>query len=132
MDLPAVMCVTMCDGSTAQKVLDYDMDSLNRDEENDSYTITARALQTPFTREFLVYGHDWDILEENLVALEERQEKLQNRGGNVAPSISVDEEPAEEPVQEPEETAPAEEESSGDAGKRIRGFYWMGVIHLEE
>ncbi len=33
------------------------------DEENDSYTITARAMQTPFTREFPVYGHDWDTLE---------------------------------------------------------------------
>ncbi|MBO5282052.1 MAG: hypothetical protein J6B43_02830, partial [Lachnospiraceae bacterium] len=125
LDLPAVMCVTMCDGSTAQKVLDYDMDSLNRDEENDSYTITARALQTPFTREFLVYGHDWDTLEEDLVALEERQEKLQNRGGNVAPSISVDEEPAEEPVQEPEETAPAEEEPSGEEQEADLSSIWV-------
>lgn len=120
LDLPAVMCVTMCDGSTAQKVLDYDMDSLNRDEENGSYTITARAVQTPFTREFLVYGHDWDTLEEDLVALEERQEKLQNKGGNVAPSISVDEEPADSPAEEPTETTLPAEEPSGEEEEPVQ------------
>lgn len=121
LDLPAVMCVTMCDGSTAQKVLDYDIDGLNRNEENDSYTITARAMQTPFTREFLVYGHDWDTLEADLVALEERQEKLQNKGGNVAPSLSVDEEPADSPEAEPEEEEPAQETPPSEEEPSVEG-----------
>lgn len=129
LDLPAVMCVTMCDGSTAQKVLDYDVENLKKDEENNSYRITARALQTPFTAEFLVYGHDWDTLDADLVALEERQEKLQNKGGNVAPSLSVDEEPAEpsapeksgdeaqDPASEASESKPdAEEAAPGGSG----------------
>ncbi|MCM1119378.1 MAG: hypothetical protein NC543_08465 [bacterium] len=100
LDLPAVMCVTMCDGTTAQRVLDYDMESLRKDEENNSFRITARAMQTPFSAEFLVYGHNWDTMDADLVALEERQEQLQNRGGNVAPTLTVDEEPADPPQPE--------------------------------
>lgn len=107
LDLPAVMCVTMCDGTTAQKVLDYDMESLRKDEENNSFRIKARAIQTPFTAEFLVYGHDWDTMDADLVALEERQEQLKNRGGNVAPSLTVDEEPANPPLPEVGETPTA-------------------------
>lgn len=112
LDLPAVMCVTMCDGTTAQKVLDYDMESLRKNEENNSFYITARALQTPFTTEFLVYGHDWDTLDADLVTLEERQEKLQNRGGNVAPTLSVDEEQSQ--PEDEEEPTPASQPEGGE------------------
>lgn len=106
LDLPAVMCVTMCDGTTAQKVLDYDLESLRKNEENNSFYITARALQTPFTTEFMVYGHDWNTLDTDLVVLMERQEKLQNKGGNVPPTLSIDEEQANPSQPEVSETAP--------------------------
>ncbi|MGN1147768.1 MAG: transglutaminase domain-containing protein [Lachnospiraceae bacterium] len=114
LDLPAVMCVTMCDGTTAQRVLDYDVENLRKDEENNSYYITARAIQTPFTTEFLVYGHDWDTLDADLAALEERQEKLQNKGGNVAPTLSVDEETEDTPAPDVEEPAPEVSEPTSD------------------
>lgn len=83
-DLPAMMCVTMCDGSTAQKVLEYDLDSLNKDEENNRYWITAKGFQTPFEEEFLVYDNiNWDTLDQDLAAIVERSEELKNKGGSI-------------------------------------------------
>ena len=91
-DLPAMMSVTMCDGSTAQKVLEYDLDSLKRDEENNRYWITAKGFQTPFEEEFLVYDNiNWETLDEDLAAIVERSEELKNKGGNVTPSLKVQE-----------------------------------------
>lgn len=89
--LPAVMCVTMCDGSIAQKVLEYDFDNAQKDEEFNCLRIKGKALQTPFTEEFSVYEVNWDTLEADLAAVKERQEKLINKGGNVAPSLEVEE-----------------------------------------
>lgn len=90
MGLPAVMCVTMCDGTTAQRVLEYDYDSIRRDEENGRLYITGTAKQTPFQNEFLVSGLSFDVLDEDLRSLKERQEELINKGGNVAPSLKID------------------------------------------
>ncbi len=90
MDLPAVMCVTMCDGSIAQKVLEYDFDSVYKDEEFNCVRIKAKAIQTPFTDELSAYDVNWDTLDEDLAALKERQEKLINKGGNVAPTLTVE------------------------------------------
>lgn len=90
MDLPAVMCVTMCDGSTAQKILEYDFDNIQKDEEFNCLRIKGKALQTPFTEEFSVYEVNWDTLDADLGAIKERQEKLKNKGGNVVPSLKVE------------------------------------------
>lgn len=105
-DLPAVMCVTMCDGSTAQKVLEYDLGSIRKEEENDLIYITAKAAKTPFTEEFLVSDVKWDTLDADLEAVMERQEKLKNKGGNVTPSLTVEEE-----VQPPVNESPSASES---------------------
>lgn len=92
-DLPTAMCVTMCDGSTAQKILAYDLDSIRKEEENNFYYISARAVKTPFTEEFLVSDVNWDTLDEDLSAIMERQEKLMNKGGNVTPSLTMEDKP---------------------------------------
>lgn len=108
-DLPAMMSVTMCDGSTAQKVLEYDLDSLNRDEENNRYWITARGFQTPFEEEFLVYDNiNWDTLDQDLAAIVERSEELKNKGGNVTSSLTVNE-GTDEAEAEPETDAETEQ-----------------------
>lgn len=107
LDLPAVMCVTMCDGTTAQKVLEYDPDSIRKEEENNLFYITAKAQKTPFTQEFLVGDVDFGTLDGDLQALMERQEKLKNKGGHVTPSLTVEENPQ----------TPAEEEKSDNEAK---------------
>lgn len=91
LDLPAVMNVTMCDGSRTQKVLIYDFDNYEKDEEYNAIRIHAKALQTPFTEELAVYEVNWDTLEADLEAIKKRQEELINKGGNVAPSLTIDE-----------------------------------------
>ena len=60
-----------------------------------------------FTEEIHVYDVNWDTLDADMDAVTERQEKLQNKGGNVTPSLTVDEEvqtpeTEEEPVKEEE------------------------------
>ncbi len=129
MDLPAVMCVTMCDGSTAQKVLQYDFDSVLKDEEYNCVRIKAKALQTPFTEEFAAYEVNWDTLDADLAALKERQEKLINKGGSVAPSLTVDDNStSKEDTQkeEPAEEKPAQEEPTGEDAEQ------SGVTEKEE
>lgn len=91
LDLPAVMCVTMCDGSTAQKVIDYDFDSIEKVEEDNYFIIQAKVCQTPFTEEIHAYDVDWETFEEDIEAVRVRQEELKNKGGNVAPSLTIDE-----------------------------------------
>lgn len=120
MDLPAVMSVIMCDGSTAQKVLSYDFDNLEKDEELNCVRIKGKALQTPFTQELTAYEVNWDTFDADLAALKERQEKLINKGGNVAPSLTVDEDSGEkedstekeEPVKEDTEKEEPEKEDT--------------------
>lgn len=117
--LPAVMSVTMCDGSTAQKVIDYDFDSIVKNEEDQFFVIWARGTQTPFTEEIHAYDVNWDTFDADIEAVKQRQEKLKNKGGNVAPSLTVDEdvqvqEGSEEA--EPEETAEPEKPEKENEG----------------
>jgi len=88
--LPAVMNVTMCDGTTAQKILDYDFDAVRKDEDNNCFYISARAGQTPFTTEILADTIDWEHLDTDLSEVRERQEKLKNKGGSVKPDVTID------------------------------------------
>lgn len=120
-DLPAVMSVTMCDGTTAQRVLDYDFDNLKREVGNNWYRITAKAIQTPFAEEFTVYDPDWETLDADLEEVRERQEKLKNRGGNVTPALEVSEGKGDMPVDEPDKpgedmTASLEAEGEDSTG----------------
>lgn len=88
--LPAVMNVTMCDGTTAQKILDYDFDAVRKDEDNNCFYISAKAGQTPFTTEILADTIDWEHLDADLSEVSQRQEKLKNKGGSVAPDVTID------------------------------------------
>ncbi|MBQ9927133.1 MAG: hypothetical protein IJO65_04060 [Lachnospiraceae bacterium] len=118
LDLPATISVTMCDGSTAQKVISYDFDNIVKDESFDGYKIKAKGINTPFEDEFSVYLVNWDTLETDMAEIQDRQEKLMNKGGNVAPSLEVEEgapEQNEEPAKEdsePEEEEPVKAEET--------------------
>lgn len=115
LDLPATISITMCDGSTAQKVISYDFENIVKGESFDGFKIKAKGIQTPFEDEFSVYLVNWDTLETDMAEIQARQEKLMNKGGNVAPSLEVEEgAPAkEEPVKETDEK-PVEESSKTD------------------
>lgn len=125
MDFPAVMSVTMCDGSTAQRVLAYDFDSVQRDKEFNCVRIKCKALQTPFIVELTAYDVNWDTLDADFAALKERQEKLINKGGNVAPSLTVEDKTREttgdgQPEEKTEETNKKEEtEAAGRTEVKI-------------
>ncbi len=101
LNMPAVMNVTMCDGSTAQKAIDYDFESIVKDEEDGAFTIKAKGCQSPFTDEVLVVDVNWETFAADVEVIKERQEKLKNKGGNVAPELTIDEEKKEK---EPEST----------------------------
>lgn len=88
--LPAVMNVTMCDGTTAQKILDYDFDTIRKDEDNNCFYISARAGQTPFTTEILADTIEWEHLDADLSEVRQRQEQLKNKGGSVTPDVTID------------------------------------------
>lgn len=120
LDLPAVMCVTMCDGTTAQKVLEYDLNSIRKEEDNNLFYITAKAYKTPFTEEFLVGNVDFAALDGDLESIMERQEKLKNKGGNVTPALTLEEEP-KTPAQEekPEPEAKEEEKEQTEESSRV-------------
>lgn len=134
LDLPATISVTMCDGSTAQKVISYDFDNIVKDESFDGYKIKAKGINTPFEDEFSVYLVNWDTLETDMAEIQDRQEKLMNKGGNVAPSLEVEEgapEQNEEPAKEDseseedepvkaEETEEEKPEESSDAEEKSK------------
>lgn len=112
-NLPSTMGIIMCDGSVAQKVIDYDTENIEKNADNPYYTVKGRAYGTAFVSEFVVTEPDWNTLDQDLKAIVERQEKLKNKGGNVETDISIiNEENSEEntvdtenvpDTQEPEE-----------------------------
>ena len=111
LDLPAVMCVTMCDGSTAQKVIEYDFDDVTKDEDLNCLRIKGKALQTPFTHEFSAYEVDWSTLERDIETIKKRQEELKNKGGNVAPSLTVEDATDTEKSEETKPQSSSEKQS---------------------
>lgn len=114
-DLPAVMNVTMCDGSTAQKVLLFDFDKMEKDEEYNVIRVSGKALQTPFSYTFSIYDVNWDTLDADIEAVKKRQDELINKGGNVAPSLKIDEDTSsKEEGTKPEESKPEEQKPKED------------------
>jgi len=111
LDLPATISVTMCDGTTAQKVINYDFDNIVKDESFDGYKIKAKGVNTPFEDELSVYLVNWDTLDADMAEIKARQEKLMNKGGNVAPSLEVEE---SSPIEEKTETEKPEESSKAE------------------
>lgn len=112
LNLPTNMGITMCDGSISQRIIEYDMDSIEKAEDSAYYMISCKAYGTPFVDEFLVTDQDWDTLEQELADVQERQEKLKNKGGNVEADISfLDGEDTKETPDTPQ-TEEAEEEEA--------------------
>lgn len=117
LNMPAAMHVTMCDGSTAQKVMDYDFDSIEKDEEDSYFTIKAKGCQSPFTGEVLVADVNWETFEADVAVIKERQEKLKNKGGNITPELTIDEEKKKEAPEETKAPEKATEASSAEPDK---------------
>ncbi len=117
-NMPAVMNVTMCDGTTAQKVMDYDFESIVKEEENNFFVISAKGLKTPFVREIHVFDVNWDTFDADIEIVKERQEKLKNKGGNVAPSLTIDENVTDEKPEieqkEPEQEKESEQKKTAE------------------
>lgn len=110
LNLPTNMGITMCDGSISQRIIEYDIESIERAEDSAYYMIDCKAYGTPFADAFLVTDQDWDTLEQELADVQERQEKLKNKGGNVEADISfLDGEDTKETPDAPQAETPEEE-----------------------
>jgi len=120
LDLPATFSVTMCDGSTAQKVISYNYDNIVREDSFNGFRIKAKGINTPFEDTFSVYEVDWDTLDADLAQIRERQEKLINKGGNVTPSLEVEEwDDIATEVDKTKEPMTSEESKEGETGESL-------------
>lgn len=86
--LPAEMSITMCDGTTSRRVLEYDVDNYEIDE-NGQLNIIARGSGTLLEQKFKVDIKDETTLKADLKTLQERQEKLKNKGGVIEKGIEI-------------------------------------------
>lgn len=120
--LPATMGIVMCDGTVSQRVIEYDVQSIEKNEVLPYYTIEGRAYGTSFVNSFQVNDPAWDTLDQDIKAIEERQEKLKNKAGNVETDISLlegegkEEDKAETKSASEDETA-EEETAETDSGR---------------
>ena len=104
--LPVYDYITMCDGYTVKKVIDYQTEKAymqdNRymlvDEETGELiggetlsclVIPYRVQGTPFLHEFTIKDYDEANMEEDMAFLEDREEKLTKKSGDIAPSFSL-------------------------------------------
>lgn len=85
-NLPATVGVRMCDDTVSQRVVEYDRNSIEK--VGTSYQLDYKIYGTAFTGTFFVTDQDWDSFEQEMEAIEERQEKLMKKGGNVEADIS--------------------------------------------
>lgn len=86
MSLPATVGIKMCDDTVSQRVVEYDRNSIEKS--GTGYHIDYKIYGTAFTGTYLVNDQDWDTFEQEMEAIEERQEKLMKKGGNVEADIS--------------------------------------------
>lgn len=112
LNLPSTMGITMCDGKTAQKVIDYDFDKVVVDSENKSAEIKATAHGTYFSWPVAFDITDMDALEGDLAKVKARQEELLSKGGNIDKTLNIEDGKGES---KPEETGTEEEESKQEA-----------------
>lgn len=109
-ELPATVGITMCDGTTAQKVVDYDFESLQKKDGFDSaYELTAKVDGTIYVISFSIYKQDEATIEAEAAAIEERQNALKGKGGNM--DVDVD---FEDGTENPETEAPEVKETESE------------------
>lgn len=101
--LPAEAYVTMCDGSTSPRILDYDFDNASLKEAAlfTELHIKAQISGTKFFKEYTVALKDTSHVQEDLDTLKKRQEGLKNKGGSVEQDVDIEDE-------ETPETTPAQ------------------------
>lgn len=104
--LPSYDYVTMCDGYITTKLVDYETEKayiqdkrfMLIDEDTGEVTgaetlaclcIPYRVEGTPFAYEFTVSDYDKSDLEEDITFLEDRENKLRKKSGDVAPEFSL-------------------------------------------
>ncbi len=104
--LPIYDYVTMCDGYTVKKLIDYRIEDAYIQDKRfvlvDSETgemtgaettaclmIPYRVEGTPFRGEFNVSGYDVADMEKDLQFLQDREDKLQKKSGDIAPDMSL-------------------------------------------
>ncbi len=104
--LPLYDYVTMCDGYTVKKVIDYRIEDAYMqdkrfvlvDPETGEMTgaetvaclmVPYRVEGTPFRGEFNVSDYDVTNMEKDLQFLQDREDKLQKKSGDIAPDMSL-------------------------------------------
>lgn len=89
--LPAEISITMCDGSTSRRVIDYDFENATIEDDygESKLSIMGYANGTQLCQEYTVVT-DSDTIEQDLKALQKRQDALKNKGGNLNRDISID------------------------------------------
>ena len=115
LNLLATMGVTMCDGSLAQKVIDYDYDNIVIDENQTSVEIKATAHGTYFSWPITFDVEDISTVESDLQQVKARQEELLSKGGNIDTTVSFDDEKGEDTKTETDNDGADEVESDDNA-----------------
>lgn len=102
--LPAEISITMCDGTTARRVIDYDFETatVNKEFSQPQLKIWGYASGTRLRNEYWVNINE-ETLNDDLAALKERQEKLKNKGGSINKDIVIEDEQNSEPTSAPVE-----------------------------
>ncbi len=91
--LPAEISITMCDGSTSRRVIEYDIENTKLDKETSQtyLNIFGYASGTTLCNEYTVIVNE-ETMDADLAALKERQDALKNKGGNINKDITIDDE----------------------------------------
>ena len=96
--LPSTAGVEMCDESVVPKVIEYDIDNYQYDEEYDWVYVNSKVVGTKFTQKFTIFEANKDTCKEELAKIKERQESLIKKGGDtLGPDVTItDGEPDEQ------------------------------------
>lgn len=107
--LPSYRWITMCDGRLVQKLIQYDIENAQEKKEtwgeyenpdmSDLHNVEVEIVRipytiegTPFTDVAVVENYNKETVQEDLKALQERQDALANRGGRTDAELVVEEE----------------------------------------
>ena len=113
--LPAETNITMCDGSTSRRVIEYDFDNYVLSDDGTRMEIPSKASGTLLSTSYTAVVENPDTLEADLQEIKERQEKLKNKGGTLDKGLEITDEAPEttdgdaEALAEPEVTEAPEE-----------------------
>lgn len=107
--LPAETNITMCDGSTSRRVIEYDFDNYVLSEDGSTIEIPSKASGTLLSTSYTAVVENPDTLEADLQEIKDRQEKLKNKGGVVDKGLEIIDEALETTDGDAQETEAPEE-----------------------